>query len=134
VKINVDAAYSEEEGWCSTGAIIKDYLGNFIAAQNKDLPFIADAMTAEAYALREGLCLAQQMEWNRLIIQSDNKSVVDTLNDGGFSENDAAVVFFDCNILASWFSKVSYEYCPREANSVAHELAKFSFQTISSCT
>jgi hypothetical protein len=39
--------------------VIRDYLGNLIATQNKDLPFIADAMTVEAYALREGLCIAQ---------------------------------------------------------------------------
>jgi hypothetical protein len=42
VKINVDATCSDDEGRGSVGAITKDCLGNFIDAQNKDLPFIVD--------------------------------------------------------------------------------------------
>jgi hypothetical protein len=59
LKINVDAAYSEEEGRGSAGVVIRDYRGKFIAAQSKSLPFVADSMMAEAYALRERLYLAQ---------------------------------------------------------------------------
>jgi hypothetical protein len=40
------------------GVIIRDFKGKFIAAYTKDLPFVADVMTAEAYALREELLLA----------------------------------------------------------------------------
>jgi hypothetical protein len=36
------------------------------------------------------------------------------------------------NTLSSGFAKVSYEYCSRETNVMAHELAKFTFQSSSS--
>jgi ribonuclease HI len=134
VKVNVDAAYSFDEGRGSAGAIIRDYKGNFIAASTKNLPFVADPMMAEAYAVQEGLLLAQKFGCNRLIIQSDNMEVVDTMKEGGFSATSAAAIFYDCNIMAAGFVKVSFEHCPREANSVAHELAKDSFQSFSSCT
>jgi hypothetical protein len=90
-------------------------------------------MMAEAYALREGLCLAQHIGCSRFIIQSDNIQVVEAMLDGGFSATAAAAIFLDCNFLASGFSKVSYEFCPRESNSVAHELARNCFQTFNSC-
>jgi hypothetical protein len=75
------------------------------------------------------------MGCNRFTIQSDNTEVVQTRNDGGFSGTAATSIFYDCNLLSSGFSKVNFEYCPREANIVAHELAKSSFQSSSSsCT
>jgi hypothetical protein len=36
----------------------KAYRSNFIACRNKSLLFVADAMMEEAFASREGLCLA----------------------------------------------------------------------------
>jgi hypothetical protein len=59
--------------------------------------------------------------------------VEEAMLDGGFSATAAAVIFLDCNILASGFSKVSYEFCPRESKWVAHELARNCFQTFNSC-
>jgi hypothetical protein len=55
------------------------------------------------------------------------------MKEGGFSAAIAAAIFYCCNILASGFAKVSYEYCPKDANVVAHERAKFSFQSSNSC-
>jgi hypothetical protein len=97
----------------------------------KNLPFMADTMTAEAYAFREGLLLSQHMGCNRFTIQSDNSDVVHTMKDGGFSATAVAAIFYDCNILISGFAKVLVEHCPRKANVVAHELAQFCFRSSS---
>jgi hypothetical protein len=69
VTINVDASYSEDEGLGSLGSIVRYYTCKFTASQNEDLPFVDDAMTDEAYALREGLCLAQS--WGALDLLSN---------------------------------------------------------------
>jgi hypothetical protein len=58
---------------------------------------------------------------------------VEPMLDGGFSATTAAAIFLDCNILASGFSKVSYEFFPWESNWVAHELARNCFPTFNSC-
>jgi hypothetical protein len=50
-RIIVDVAYSEDKGWASIGVVMRDGQGKFIACQNKCLPFVADAMMVEAFAM-----------------------------------------------------------------------------------
>jgi hypothetical protein len=54
-------------------------------------------MMAEAYALREGLCLAQHLGCNKFIIQSNNLQVIDTMLIDGFSSMASATIFDDCH-------------------------------------
>ena len=62
--LNVDASYKPESGTGSTGAIIRDSFGSFISARVCYFEHMADAATAEAMALKEGLVLAQAMGCN----------------------------------------------------------------------
>jgi hypothetical protein len=89
---------------------------------------------AEAYAFREGLTLAQRIGANNFIIQTDCVQVVDTMKQGGFSATSSAAIYDDCIIMWSGFGAVSVEFCNREANHVAHELAKISVSSSSTCT
>jgi hypothetical protein len=56
------------------------------------------------------------------------------MKDGGFSATTSKTIYDDYNILWSDFDNVSIEYCNREANQVAHDLAKNSFISRNSCT
>jgi hypothetical protein len=58
VKLNVDVGFSADSGMGSTGAIIREESGRFIAANCRGLSFLSDAATAEVTALRDGLILA----------------------------------------------------------------------------
>jgi hypothetical protein len=89
---------------------------------------------AEAYAFREGLSLAQHIGIQNFTSQTDCAQMVQTMKDGGFSATSAAAIYDDCNILWSGFGKVLIEFCNREANQVAHELARVSCISDSSCT
>ncbi|XBH63714.1 hypothetical protein VPH35_117623 [Triticum aestivum] len=85
---------------------------------------------AEVLVLKFGLSLAQRTGCNRIIINSDNMEVIETMNEGGRSSGAAAAIFDDCFHLACDFPISRFEHCNREANKVAHELAKlarFSF-------
>jgi hypothetical protein len=73
---------------------------------------------AEAYALQEGVSLTQHIIGNNFILQSDNSKVTETMKNVGFSATSLADIFDDGNI---------FEHCNREANEVAHELVRFSF-------
>jgi len=46
------------------------------------------------------------------------------MKEGGFSANSAAAIYDDCNIIWSGFQDISIEHCSREANKVAHNLAR----------
>jgi hypothetical protein len=50
----------------------------------------------------------------------------------GFSATLATTVFHDCNLSSSGFSKFIFEHCFRDANRLAHELARDCFISFSS--
>ena len=55
------------------------------------------------------------------------------MRDDGFSATTAAAVYDDCFKLWQEFSLISVGHCNRDANQVAHELARNSFLNRSSC-
>ncbi|KAF7016732.1 hypothetical protein CFC21_030269 [Triticum aestivum] len=81
---------------------------------------------AEALALKLGLTLAQRAECNRIIINPDNLKVIETMQDGGQSAGAAAAILEDCFLYACDFVMTRSEHCNREANKVAHELARLA--------
>lgn len=132
VKINVDASFDADSLSGSMGAVIRDDAGLFIVGANKRIPWCADAHVAEAEALRMGLDLACSVGCHRIMVNSDYQ---DVMNDGGRSSTLAAAIVEDCYQLSTDFVKIVFEHCPREANCVAHELAKLAkFSPPSVCT
>ena len=77
-------------------------------------------------ALRSGPYLAQKAGCNRLVVNSHNMEVIDTMKNGGYSAGAAAAVFDDFYFIACDFPLVRFEHCNREANKVAHELARLA--------
>jgi hypothetical protein len=66
VMVNVNAALEEDGGCGSVGPIIRESSGGVLAAAHNFVPHLVDAPMVEAYALKEGLMLAQGC--NRLIV------------------------------------------------------------------
>lgn len=58
VKLNVDAAFDQDQLRGTMGAVIRDDKGNFIVGANWKIECCADALAADALALRYGLLLA----------------------------------------------------------------------------
>lgn len=123
MKLNIDAAFSVEEGTGATGAVIRDDYGKFIPARSCGIAHVPNAPTAEARALRDGLILASQTGCNGVVLNSDCMEVVDIMKNGGNSIGPAAVICEECSFLAQNFSRILFDHCPRESNSVAHLLA-----------
>lgn len=92
--VNIDAAF--DDGCGSSGVVIRDSGGGFIAAANNYFPLVLDAQMAETYALREGLRLAQQLGCSTVIVQSDCLEVVQTIQDGDFSAMASAPISDEC--------------------------------------
>ncbi|XBH90537.1 hypothetical protein VPH35_082169 [Triticum aestivum] len=81
-------------------------------------------MTRDVLVLRFGLLLPQKAGSNCLLSNSDNMEVTYTMNNEGHSAGAAATVFDDCYFMACDFPLTRFEHCNREANKVAHELAR----------
>jgi ribonuclease HI len=126
VKLNVDAGFNADAGTGSTGAILRDDSGAFLAASCCGIPFISDPSSAEARALRDGLILAGQIGCNRIEVNSDCMDVIEVMNQGGNSFGPAAAIYEECSMLCHSFVEVVFSHCPREANMAAHALARSS--------
>ena len=122
----MDASFDHDQLRGTAGVVIRDDKGNFIVGGNWKIQYCADSLTAEALALGFGLLLAQKMGCNRLIINSDNMDVIDTMKNGGESAGAAVEIFKDCFFMACDFPQTSFEHCNREASKVAHELARLA--------
>jgi ribonuclease HI len=134
MKLNVDAAYYVEEGTGAVGAVIRDYEGRFVAAKMVLLPHVASAAMAEAAAMCQGLILAESIGCNRLVAESDSMETIEACSGGQRWWNESSAIFADCVDRVASIGEVSFKFCPREANQVAHELARHSFSSKSSCT
>uniref|UniRef100_A0A8I6Y5C3 RNase H type-1 domain-containing protein n=1 Tax=Hordeum vulgare subsp. vulgare TaxID=112509 RepID=A0A8I6Y5C3_HORVV len=78
-------------------------------------------------AMRDGLHLVNSLGFNRVEAESDSLSVIKCCQGQDQWWDAAAAVFAECIDMATSIGKVIFSHCFREANSVAHELAKFSF-------
>jgi ribonuclease HI len=133
MKLNVDAAYYDDSRSGSFGAVIRDYQGNFMGAKCGLILSVASASMVEAIAMREGLMLANSMGINRLIAESDSTETVEACTGEARWWNELAAFYADCTDIYSSICTVRFKYCPKEANQVAHEIAKFSFLNALSC-
>ena len=126
MKVNEDASFKAQSRQGVVSAVLRGHKGGLIAASNEQLEHVADAGTAEAYALRHGLLLVQQLGISKLVVESDCLEVINTMNNGGFMATGAAAIYSDCLVLIIGYASVTFVHCPREANSVSHELARLA--------
>ena len=70
--MNVDTGFNNDTLQATAGAVLRNSKGHFIAVGNWKIDGSANALMAEASALRFGLPLAQATGCNRTVMNSDN--------------------------------------------------------------
>jgi ribonuclease HI len=132
-KVNVDASFHCDDRAGATAAVIRDVQGKFMAASSTYYPNLSSTASAEALAMREGLALANRYGGDNVIMESDSLETVNACNGDEAWWGEESAIFADCVDLASFIDKIQYRHCPREANEVAHEIAKVCFADKNSC-
>ncbi|KAM3277865.1 hypothetical protein ACQJBY_045636 [Aegilops geniculata] len=69
--------------------------------------------------------LARTVGCSKIEINSDNIEIIEALKDGN-SSSVASAIFDDCYFMSLDFNHVVYDHCNREANQVAHEMARLA--------
>uniref|UniRef100_A0A2N9IL60 RNase H type-1 domain-containing protein n=1 Tax=Fagus sylvatica TaxID=28930 RepID=A0A2N9IL60_FAGSY len=124
IKINVDAAWSSSKA--AIAAVARDQHGLVLKAWAIQLD-ASDSLVAETTAIRWALELASLEKFRDIIIESDAKPCIDALlGDPQESLWKISSVCFDIHRLALKFVSCSFVWAKREANEVAHELAKLA--------
>jgi hypothetical protein len=113
--------------------IIRNSEGVFLAAYSIFLPIFSSGGASEALATREGLSLANRFGCSNVIMESDSMETVDACSGNEVWRGESSAIFAHCLDLATLIDNVWFKHCPREANGVAHELARNSFCDQNSC-
>ncbi|XP_015962288.1 uncharacterized protein LOC107486249 [Arachis duranensis] len=126
IKCNVDAAFVETRSAGTTAAVYRDPNGSFLTGINSTI--VANSpLAAEALAVREALILSRNFQMEKVIIESDNQTLVQALK----SHAPIAaiqVILDDILYLVKGMPNCGFTWAPREANLLAHEVAKLTGQ------
>ena len=93
IKVNVDASYYQQDGYGSTGVVLRDHIEAMVQAQAIWYRFAQNAGTMEALALRGGIHVA--LGHLKVIIESDAQHVVRMLNEANFSRADLTYICYE---------------------------------------
>ena len=125
VKLNVDAAW--KNGNATLAVVARDSSGSVIKAWARQLVTKGPA-TAEASAIKWALVLANQESFLKVTVESDAKVCINALLGVPDEANwNISNLCTDIQHLALDFVNCVFVWIKREANMVAHELAKFVF-------
>ncbi|XP_010276876.1 PREDICTED: pentatricopeptide repeat-containing protein At2g45350, chloroplastic-like [Nelumbo nucifera] len=104
LKVNTDGGYTKE-GLASFGVIVRDWRGSFVAAKYGSC-HASSFIFAEAFAVKQGILLAQRLGAKKLVVESDCRALVRNLKDPsrqmmpdlGLLIKDILEVIKDCEV------------------------------------
>jgi ribonuclease HI len=133
-KCNVDAGFHKELNKTSTGWCLRDHTGSFVMTETTWLDGNYSIIEGEAIALLEAMKAMEQRHITNVIFETDSKSVVDAIQHfrGGNSEFSSLV--FHIHNLLSFDQNFMVKFIKRQANMVAHALARAAISWSSRCT
>ena len=95
---------------------------------------LLSAATAEAFGLLKGLELLEQLGCSSVIVESDSMELIQACNGVLEVLSPFSAIMAECFLKASWINRISFQHCPRDANRVAHNLAKKAYTSKDSFT
>ncbi|KAB2607730.1 hypothetical protein D8674_010898 [Pyrus ussuriensis x Pyrus communis] len=102
-------------GCCGIGAIVRGFNGDLVCVLSMSAPLIS-ILTLELHAIKKALELALNFSCVQLIVESDSLRSVQLIN-----QDKDIRAFLHVN-------QVFMNYVSRDANRIAHHLARFSLQ------
>ncbi|PNX57208.1 replication protein A 70 kDa DNA-binding subunit, partial [Trifolium pratense] len=126
LKCNVDGALLASEGKCGIGICFRDRSGSLVRAHTMVFPVDVTAAECEATALKYAITFAMTNGFKRVKFESDCQHVVNALINDRMYENELGTLLATCRSILS--SNISYNiaFIRRQANRVAHNLARAS--------
>ena len=127
-KLNVDARYFNN-GMGASGVVIRSDKGEPIAGAGDPLIHMLDVDMAEAMALQKGLHLVEMIGCRPVVVETDSLKIVQAFNERTDVWSPYTAIIMDCFQTVRRIGQVKVQHCPREANKVAHKIARFVFNS-----
>ncbi|GJM94043.1 hypothetical protein PR202_ga10655 [Eleusine coracana subsp. coracana] len=80
LKLNTNAAFDASKCTGGTGAVLRNSRGILLRAQARWYDQVEDVYQAEAVAIRDGMTMAKQVGTTKLVVESDNVTVINMMN------------------------------------------------------
>jgi ribonuclease HI len=130
LKLNVDAAL--KDGMATLAVVVRKDIGHVINGWAKKVE-TTDLATVEATTLLWALEIAVENKFTKIVVEADAKLCIDaiTIETTSIPWRIHSLVH-SLKVLAFEFSVCSFCWVRRDANGVAHSLAKFA-SSLNSC-
>ncbi|RYR04846.1 hypothetical protein Ahy_B06g084641 [Arachis hypogaea] len=125
IKCNVDAAFIGAQSVGAVAIVFRDHNGSLLSGINSTI-VAGSPLAAEALAIRAALIMSQNFLMQKIIIESDNQILIQALKSHA-SIAEIQVILYDILHLARIIPSCGFTWVPREANSLAHEVAKLKW-------
>jgi ribonuclease HI len=133
-KCNVDAGFHTEVNKTSTGWCLRDHMGQFIRAETTWIDGNCSILEGESLALLEALRVLEQRGITHVIIESDSKSVVDAICHLRGDYSEFSFIISQINNILRCNPNFEVKFVKRQANMVAHTLARAVISWSRRCT
>ena len=126
LKLNVDASVFPGANQFNIGMVLRNHAGEFITAKNQNFAGEVSVFEAEAVGVREALSWLKDMQRqeDEVIIESDSQLTVRAIHTNNLNYLEIGEVIESCKQLLRSFCRVSLVFIRKNANKVAHELAR----------
>lgn len=130
-KINYDASLVLGQPGVGIGCCCRDNSGSLLIPFSLFKYEFSLVLLAELTVITFGLSLAVERDFCRVVLKSDSKNAIDLILEYGNCLNDFGFVLDDIKELSRRL-EVLFSFIPQVNNGVAHRLAHYAFNSLSS--
>ena len=95
-----------------------------MVAFSQQIPLPTSVDVVEALAARQALVFAEELDFDRVIVEGDFANNITSINGGHMGYSALGHVLQDIKCLFSSFSYISVTHINREGNCMAHKLVR----------
>jgi len=124
-KCNIDAAFSSHHNRTGIGIFVCDSEGTFVLAKTITYPCTVSADVGEALGLHSALQWLSDMQLDNVDYETYSKLTVDAFLSTKNDLSEFGCIISSCrSLFRNLFSNFRVEFVRRQANAVAHTLAR----------
>ena len=124
-KCNIDTAFSSHHNRTWIGVCVCGSEGNFVLAKTLTYPCTVSVDVSEALGLHSALQWLTDMQFDNVDFETNSKLTVDTFRSNRNDLSEFGCIISSCrSLLRNLFSNSRAEFVRRQANGVAHILAR----------
>ncbi|MBA0805000.1 hypothetical protein Gohar_004546 [Gossypium harknessii] len=124
LKLNFDTAFHAQSRQSSSGFVVRNAQGQVLGSGMVRNNFVSDPFMGEMLACLDGLRFATDMGFKNLVVEGDSRSTIVRITEMGRDRSAIGVYVEEIKQRARMFDKIIFRSVDRNANRVAHILAK----------